>query len=137
MAVTTQLSTIATPGRRQTFSAKGAGVFTSLIVSGTPGRRQTFTAKAAALIAGTKGEGVFTSLIVSGTPGQRQTFTAKTEIEIVIPPVIEETSTRDAYSSMVYGIRPTDRREDIKQIIQDDEELVEIILMLAESGVLD
>ena len=56
--------------------------------------------------------------------------------DYVEPPVVEE-PVRDAYSSMVYGIRPSDKREDIERIIQDDEELVEIIIMLAESGVLD
>lgn len=57
--------------------------------------------------------------------------------EAIEPPEPIEPPAREAYSSMVYGVRPDHKREDFERLIEDDKELVEIMIILAESGVLD
>ena len=55
--------------------------YTQLSIIATPGGRHSFTAKTSGG-AGEKGEGLFTALSIIATPGGRHSFTAKT---IVIP----------------------------------------------------
>jgi len=86
----TQLSPLALPGSRYSFSAKteaeaglkGKGPFTELSVLGLPGRIHSFDAKSITE-AGEKGEGQFTWLSPYGGPGRRYSFSAKVEAEAV------------------------------------------------------
>ncbi len=128
MAIYTQLSPTATPGRRYSFSAKtpesggkGVGPFTSLSVSGVPGRIHTFSAKTPE--SGGKGAGLFTSLSVLGVPGQRHSFLAKT-------PFIPEPTRPQVISvggSVGFEKWPEHEYKDNTAIWRDDQEILEII----------
>lgn len=92
MATYTQLSPIASPGKRYSFSAKGLatgekgeGPFTRLSVLASPGSIHSFSAKEPAIPSG-KGEGPFTTLSVLGIPGMLHVFVAKEFTEPAVPP---------------------------------------------------
>ena len=132
MATYTQLSPIALPGKRYSFSAKtpevpsakGAGPFTAQSVTATPGIIHSFVAKTPEA-GGPKGAGLFTELSAIALPGMRHVFLPK-----VAAPV-------SAYSPPPYlshghggwpDVRPKWEREEIrKKVLRDDEELFEMI----------
>ncbi len=84
MAIYTQLSPIALPGKRHSFLAKtpetpgekGLGPFTALSILALPGSIHSFAAKTSAI--GEKGLGPFTAQSVTATPGLIHSFIAKT-----------------------------------------------------------
>ena len=124
MAIYTQLSPTATPGRRYSFSAKSGGGehtgdFTELGVLGVPGPRHSFSAKDPAAGIGHSGE--FTYLAVYGTPGGRHEFSAKTPSDIVITEPEKLGGPRD------YGKA---RRE---QLIREDGEILMFIAAWTET----
>ena len=130
MAIKTQLSPTALPGRSYSFAAKtaadavkGAGPFTALSVTALPGKISNFIAKTPSV---TTSEQV-TALSVAALPGPVRTFTAKTLAETVALPA------REAHGSGgMLGIKPkfTEKKIDKyrAQILREDEEIREVIM---------
>lgn len=143
----TALSTIATPGKPQSFSPKApaaaehTGLFTELSVTATPRQRHSFSAKDPATGAGTH-TGLFTSLSVLALPGQRHSFSAKTEAEVVIPPDTEPLIrvSRGAGGGHGYIDRPDyEPKKDLRKrkILKGDDELMQLVAMIVASGILE
>ena len=133
----TRLSVTATPGKPYSFTAKTeapevvpeagphTGLFTELSVTALPGQRHSFSAKTEAETpAAPSGDhtGLFTALSVLALPGMRHSFSAKTEAEAA---EAEETTSVRGY-----------RKPRYYELVRDDEEMLEIIKMMIENGMI-
>jgi len=128
MAIYTQLSITATPGKRQFFSAKskGIGPFTALSVSAVPGAIHSFTAKTPAV----GHEGLFTALSVIALPGGRHVFLPKA---FVVPPSEpDEGGGGKTYRSREHITSKENLGKWRKKLDREDEELLEIVAMLSQ-----
>jgi hypothetical protein len=144
MAIYTQLSPTALPGRRYSFSAKTAaptggphtGTFTELGVIGVPSKQHSFSAKSEAGSPSGPHAGLFTELSVFALTGQRHLFSAKTEAVTVTPPRSPE-----VYLAPRRGggyIEPEKRLESRRdRILLDDDELLKIAAEIVMSGILE
>jgi hypothetical protein len=144
MAIYTQLSPTAVPGRRYSFTAKTAaptggphtGEFTELSVTATPGQRHSFSAKTEASAPSGPHTGLFTELSVFALPGQRHSFLAKTAAVIVTPPKSPE-----VYLAPRRGggyIEPEKRLESRRdRILLEDDELMKIAAEIVMNGMLE
>lgn len=142
MAIT-QLSLLALPGQRSSFLGKTpapiggphTGLFTELSVLGLPGKKHTFLAKIPGLVGGPH-TGLFTNLSVMGLPGKRHSFTAKGLIIVPpIPPIIP--TILPTLPSGIVGEREAFKPYYKHTILQDDRDIMEIILIMLNSGILD
>ena len=148
MAIYTQLSPSAIPGKRYSFSAKDpapaggphTGTFTELSVTATPGPIHSFSAKDEAAAPSGPHTGLFTALSVLSLPGQRHTFSAKTE---AIAPVIPEPEPApEIYGGgggPLQGWPDAKEKEYFrrKRILKEDDELMQIAAAIVASGILD
>lgn len=127
MATYTRLSLSATPGRpylgfvakAEAIPASGPhiGLFTALSVTVTPGPIHSFLAKTPYVPGGGVHTGRFTALSVLGLPGGVRVFSAKTAAEA-----------GGGYSGVLdtsYG-----------RLRRDDQEIMDIIVIITESGIL-
>ena len=115
--------------------------YTQLAPTAIPGRRYSFVAKFAAT---GPHIGTFTALSVMALPGPLRSFLAKTEV-IIIPPVIPPTPSggggggayayaRDyAEYDSKYKMAEAHRQK----VLRDDEELLEILAMVLNIGILE
>ena len=129
MAIYTQLSPSATPGKRYSFLAKEeaipesgphTGTFTALSVSGTPGPIHSFLAKTEAAPEAGEHTGRFTALSVLGLPGGIRVFSAKTEA--------------DEDERLSYAVTYTQR---MRRIAKEDREILELVEIIVTSGMLN
>lgn len=126
----TQLSPLALPGARYSFSVKlPAEQVTDLSVSGIPGPIHSFLPKSSAVSA--RGEEEFTRLSVFGIPGPIQEFLAKS-------PAVSITVTRQKEGRFVGTLprRYTWPPRVAKESYVDDRDLVEIVAMLLKAGII-
>ena len=140
---TTQLSVTATPGKPHTFSPKTAdagagphtgGPFTALQVTALPGQIHSFNAKTAAAGSTPRGSDLFTAMSVLALPGIRLTFNPKTAALIVeeVP-----TPTTPSVGGAPSGAYVAKDYRTIKDILREDKELMDIVAIIVESGMLD
>ena len=124
MAIYTQLSVTATPGKRHSFSAKskGSGPFTALSVLAVPGTIHSFTAKTPAV----GHEGLFTELSVIALPGGRHVFLPKVSVGPTGPSSAARQKYRIAYEDI-----------DLEMAIKDDRDFMDLLIIMVEAGIFD
>ena len=136
MAIYTQLSPTATPGKRYSFSAKTeaaapagphTGLFTELSSMALPGPIHSFSAKTEAAAPAGPHTGLFTALSAMALPGMRHSFTAKKEY---VPSTGEV-----VFGSMgnIEEIRLPGRT----RTKREEREIIEIMTIIAKSGILN
>lgn len=97
---------------------------TRLSITGTPGKHHHFTSKS-----GGPHPGLFTALSITGTPGKRHTFTAK------------GVAVAKAYGGRQFPekfvISQAKAQELHERITREDNELMEILAIVLELGILE
>jgi hypothetical protein len=150
---TTQLSAIALPGKPHSFLAKDpapeggphTGTFTELSAQATPGQIHSFSAKDEASAPSGPHTGLFTALSALALPGSIHSFSAKAE---TIAPVIPAPTPTARDFGAGGGIGPDWREQRYerlkdednlrrKNILRDDDELMELAGFIVASGILD